>query len=87
MYIHQRHFVALERNPTAWIVVEEKDGSSKNRGKHSVVQHASGVDTDEVEKSSTQKVQDDEQNIHPRIYANPVRVAQSTRCRDVDQKT
>ena len=33
--------------PTTWVVVKEKDGSSEYRGKQSIVEHTRGVDTDE----------------------------------------
>lgn len=84
MYTHHSHPVELQQKLTTWIAVKEKDGSSQNRCKHSVVQHTSGVDTDEVEENSTKKVQENEKSIQPGIYANSVRTTQGTCWRDGD---
>ena len=42
------------------------------------MEHTRGIDTDEVEKCSTQKVEEDEDNIETTISANPLGLIQST---------
>ena len=72
---------------TTWIVVKEQDWSSEHRGKHSVVEDAGGIDTDEVEKSPSKEVEEDEHTIHPGIDSNPVGLTEgaSERLRAVSQ--
>ena len=41
-----------------------------------------GIDTDEVKKNSSQKIQENEYTIHPSVDADPVGVAQTAGWRD-----
>lgn len=45
------------------------------------MEHTGGIDTDEVEKKSSQKVEENERNVHPSVNTDSVWVAQSTGAR------
>ena len=63
---------------TTWIVVKEKDGSSEYCSEQSVVEHTRSIDTNEVEKYSTQKVEENKPNVEDGINADSLRLTQGT---------
>ena len=63
---------------TTRIVVKEQHWCSEHGGKQPVMEHTRGIDTDDVEKHSTQKVEEDQANCETAISANPLLLVQST---------
>lgn len=60
---------------TTWIGIKEPDGSAYDCTEHPVVQHAGGIDTDQIEHGCAHKVEDDGDQSDPTVDALPLVVS------------